>query len=103
MVIPIMASRIINARHVHASLCSARSNTSSRMINVVSLNACWWNGSHSTQFSGKEDHRSSKASRREDLQVEEPVACWDCSAFHFHSTLAGMLSASLVGHEVIQM
>ena len=58
---------------------------------------------HSTQFSGKEDHRSSKASRREDLQVEEPVACGDCSAFHFHSTLAGMLSASLVGHEVIQM
>ncbi len=29
--------------------------------------------SHSTQFSGKEYHRSSKASRREDLQVEHPI------------------------------
>src|SRR4029450_2021844 len=58
---------------------------------------------HSTQFSGKEYHRSSKASRGEDLEVEEPVACWDCSAFHFHPTLAGMLRAPLVGHEVIQM
>jgi len=58
---------------------------------------------HSTQFSGKEYHRSSKASRREDLQVEEPVSCWDCSSFDFHHTLAGMLSAPLVGHEVVQM
>jgi putative flippase GtrA len=62
-----------------------------------------WNFSHSTQFSGKEYHRSSKASRREDLQVEEPVACWDCSSFDFHSTLAGMLRAPLVGYEVVQM
>ena len=51
---------------------------------------------HSTQFSGKEYHRSSKASRREELEIEEPVVCWDCSAFHFHPTLAGMLSAPLV-------
>src|SRR5260370_33558770 len=58
---------------------------------------------HSTQFSGKEYLRSSKASRREDLQVEEPVSCWDCSSFDFHPTLAGMLSAPLVGHEVVQM
>jgi hypothetical protein len=58
---------------------------------------------HSTQFSGKKYHRSSKASRREDLQVEHPILCRDCSAFHFHSTLAGMLSASLVGREVIQV
>jgi hypothetical protein len=58
---------------------------------------------HSTQFSGKEYHRSSKASRREDLQVEEPVACWDGSSFDFHPTLSGMLSAPLVGHQVIQM
>src|SRR5215831_1912479 len=58
---------------------------------------------HSTQFSGKEYHRSPKASRREDLQVEEPVACWDCSSFDFHTTLAGMLSTPLVGHEVVQM
>src|SRR5207253_5954589 len=31
-----------------------------------------WKFPHSTQFSGKEYHRSSKASRCEDLQVEEP-------------------------------
>src|SRR5215831_12037960 len=36
--------------------------------------------SHSTQFSGKEYHRSSKAARGEDLEVEEPVSCWGCSA-----------------------
>jgi hypothetical protein len=58
---------------------------------------------HSTQFSGKEYHRSSKASRREDLQVEEPVACGDGASFDFHPTLASVLSAPLVGHEVIQM
>src|SRR5712691_531124 len=58
---------------------------------------------HSTRFSGKGYHRSSKASRREDVQVEEPVACGDCSSFHFHATLAGMLRAPLVGHEVVQM
>src|SRR5215831_15922719 len=59
--------------------------------------------SHSTQFSGGVCYRLSKASRREDLQVEEPVACWDCSSFDFHPTLAGMLSAPLVGHQVVQM
>src|SRR5215510_11591370 len=54
-------------------------------------------------FRGKGYHRSSKASRREDLQVEEPVSCGDCSSFHFYATAAGMLSAPLVGHEMIQM
>ena len=39
---------------------------------------------HFPGFSGRAYHRSSKASRREDLQVEEPVACWDCSSFHFY-------------------
>jgi hypothetical protein len=58
---------------------------------------------HSIAFSGRAYHRSSKASRREDLQVEEPVACWDCSSFDFHSTLAGMLRAPLVGYKVVQM
>ena len=51
----------------------------------------------------KEYHCSSKAARREDLQVEEPVVCWDGSSFDFHPTLAGMLRTPLVGHEVIQM
>src|SRR5262245_30473081 len=59
--------------------------------------------SHSTQFSGGVCYRLSKASRREDLQVEEPVACWDCASFDFHPTLPGMLSAPLVGHQVVQM
>ena len=52
---------------------------------------------------GKEYHYSSKASRREDLQVEEPVACRDCASFDFHPTVAGMLRTPLVGHEVVQM
>src|SRR5262245_16262474 len=52
---------------------------------------------------GKAYHHSSKASRREDLQVEEPVRCWDCSSFDFHPTVAGMLRAPLVGHQVIQV
>ena len=56
---------------------------------------------HSTQFSGGVCYRLSKASRREDLQVEEPVACWDCASFDFHPTLPGMLSAPLVGHQVV--
>src|SRR5262249_59272741 len=58
---------------------------------------------HSTQFSGGVCSRLSKASRREDLQVEEPVACWDCASFDFHPTLAGMLRTPLVGHQVVQM
>src|SRR5207249_1554308 len=43
-----------------------------------------WKKAHSTRFSGKEYHCSSKASRREDLQVEEPVACRDCASFDFY-------------------
>ncbi len=73
----------------------------SRLVVCFRSSYRYW--SHSTQFSGKEYHRSSKASRREDLQVEEPVACGDGASFDFHPTLAGMLSAPLVGHEVIQM
>jgi hypothetical protein len=54
------------------------------------------NETHSTLFSGKGYHRSSKASRHEDLQVEEPVSCEYSAAFHFHATLAGMLSPTLI-------
>ena len=36
--------------------------------------------SHAIGFRGKRDHRSLKASGREDLQVEEPVACGDCAS-----------------------
>ena len=58
---------------------------------------------HSIGFSGRECHRSPKASRREDLQIEEPVACRDSPAFHFHATLAGMLGATLIGHQVVEV
>jgi hypothetical protein len=37
------------------------------------------------------------------LEIEEPVACRGCSSFDFHPTLPGMLSAPLVGHEIVQM
>src|ERR1043166_1773152 len=59
--------------------------------------------SHSTRFSGKEYHYSSKASRRENLQVEEPVSCRDCASFDFHPTLPGMLGATLIWDQVVQM
>src|SRR6266478_8802494 len=58
---------------------------------------------HSTRFSGKEYHCSSKASRREDLQVEEPVACRDCASFDFHPTLASVLGPTLIGHQVVEV
>ena len=41
--------------------------------------------------------------RGEDLEVEEPVSCWDFASFDFHPTLTGVLGASLVRHEVIEM
>jgi hypothetical protein len=40
--------------------------------------------------------RLSKAARGEDLQVEHPVWCGYAPAFHFHATLAGMLSSTLI-------
>ena len=56
---------------------------------------------HSTEFSGGTCHCSSKASRGKDLEVEEPVSCWDFASFHFHPPLAGMLSPTLIGHQVV--
>src|SRR5438309_9679764 len=47
--------------------------------------------------------QSSKASRGENLQVEHPVWCGDASAFHCHATLAGMLSPTLIGDQVIEV
>jgi hypothetical protein len=58
---------------------------------------------HSIGFSGGECPRSSKASRRENLEIEPPVACRDFASFDFHPTLPGMLGATLVGHQVVQM
>jgi len=47
--------------------------------------------------------RSSKASGREDLEIEEPVCGGDSSALHFHATLPGMLGAPLIRDEVVQV
>src|SRR5919198_5347668 len=58
---------------------------------------------HSTKLRGEACHCSAKTARSEDLQVEEPVSCWDCSSFHFHTTLARMLSATLIRDEVVQV
>ena len=58
---------------------------------------------HSIGFSGSVCPRSSKASRREDLQIEEPVCGRDLSAFDFHATLTGMLGATLIGDQVVEM
>jgi hypothetical protein len=62
-----------------------------------------WKKSHSTRFSGKGHHRSAKASRREDLQVEEPISSGDHSSFHLHATLASMPGSTLIRHQVIQV
>ena len=37
------------------------------------------------------------------MDIEEPVSGWDCSTLHFHATLAGMLSATLIRNKVIQV
>jgi hypothetical protein len=58
---------------------------------------------HSIEFSGGVGHCSSKASRREDLEIEQPVACWDCSSFHFHPTLASMLGATLIRYQIVEV
>ena len=56
---------------------------------------------HSIEFSGGVGHCSSKASRREDLEIEQPVASWDCSSCHFSPTLASMLGATLIRYPVV--
>jgi hypothetical protein len=43
------------------------------------------------------------SSRREDLQIEQPISCRDSPAFHFYTTLPRMLGATLIGHQVIQV
>ena len=59
--------------------------------------------SHSTELRGGACHRSAEASGSEDLQVEEPVSCWDGVSFHLHATLASMLGTTLIWDEVVQM
>jgi hypothetical protein len=70
---------------------------------TVSEDGLNWEFTHSTELRGGACHRSSKASRGEDLEVEEPVVCRYASAFDFHPTLAGIQSATWVGNQVVQM
>jgi hypothetical protein len=62
---------------------------------------CARNFSHSTALRGGGCHRSTKAARGEDLDIEEPVACWDCASFHFHATLTRMLGSTLIRNEIV--
>ena len=58
---------------------------------------------HSIAFSGRACHRSAKAARGEDLQIEHPVWCGYASTFHFHPTLPGMLGSPLIRDQVVQV
>src|SRR5262249_21327963 len=62
-----------------------------------------WESPHSTRFSGSVCPHSSKASRGENLEVEHPVCGGYAAAFHFYPTLPGMLSPTLIGHQVVQV
>ena len=37
------------------------------------------------------------------MEVEQPVACRDCASFHFHTTLPGMLGATLIWDQIVQV
>src|SRR5215467_13535049 len=58
---------------------------------------------HSIALCGEACPHSSEASGGMDLDIEEPISGWDCSTLHFHATLAGMLSATLIRNKVIQV
>jgi hypothetical protein len=62
-----------------------------------------WKIPHSIGFSGGVCHRSLKASGREDWEIEQLVSCRDFASFDFHTTLTGMLGATLVGDQVVQV
>jgi|SRR5215813_11787984 len=59
--------------------------------------------SHSTALRGGGCHRSTKASRGGDLDIEESVACWDGASFHWHVTLTRMLGSTLIRNEIVQV
>ena len=65
--------------------------------------ALLWEIPHSTELRGKGYPHSAKAARGENLEVEEPVACWDCTTFDFHPTLASVLGPTLIGHQVVEV
>ena len=73
---------------------------------AATLPAWQWYGrkvSHSIALCGGTCPRSAKASRGEDLDIEKPVACWDCSTLHFYPTLTGVLGASLIRYQIVEM
>ena len=37
------------------------------------------------------------------MEIEQPVACRDFAAFHFHATLTRMRGPALIRHQVIQV
>jgi transposase len=57
------------------TLMQFRENLSDRQAAEAVRARIDWKYPHSTRFSGKGYHRSAKASRGEDLQVEHPVSC----------------------------
>src|SRR5215831_14705285 len=62
-----------------------------------------WGKPHSTRFSGGVCHSLSKTSGGKDLEIEQPVSCWDGSSFDFHATLPGMYGPTLIRDKVIQV
>ena len=58
---------------------------------------------HSTELRGGACPHSSKASRGEDLDIEEPVRGGDSPAFHVYPTLPSMPGTTLVGDEVVEV
>src|SRR5712691_2912422 len=39
----------------------------------------------------------------QNLEIEEPILCWDFPSLDFHPALPGMLSTTLIRHQVVQM
>ena len=68
------------------------------MAQFVLSTIIWQKMPDSIGLCGGACYRSSKVSRGEDLEVEQPVPCRDCAAFHFHATLAGMPGPTLIRH-----
>ena len=60
---------------------------------------------HSTALRGGACHRSSKASRREDLEIEQPDARGDCAVFDLHQgrRTFGQAYANALRHRRLQL
>src|SRR5262249_20943206 len=87
----------------YTNIAAACRRLAAQPVQALALVGIALENSHSTRFRGGVGPCSSKASRREDLQVEEPVACGHCASFDFHPTLASVLSPTLIGHQVVEV